>query len=255
MVAASRLGVAILACTCTRPDAQAAPPTFDEIAPGLHHAPFARIGDVEGAPVAAHVLRFSPKDFALRVVTSAQTGTQVADAETFRSAASALVATNGGFFDAANVPLGLLVSEGREVSPLRKVDHGVFALVGGAASVRHASQWQAKAPAEFAVECGPRLLVDGAVPHFRSAEPARRTAIAIDGRGRVLLVVAIAAVSLDTLAKWIAAPVGQGGLGATQALNLDGGKSTMLAVRTPKAQWAVSSPVAVPVGIAVVARR
>ncbi len=245
--------LAVLACS--RPAAQAAPLVFAEVAPGLQHAAITPTLDGSGAPAGGHVLRFSPRSYALRVVTSAQSGAPVADAQAFRAAAGAVAAFNGGFFDAANAPLGLLVSEGRQISPLRKVDHGVFAVVDGKASVRHASQWQAGLKAEFAVECGPRLLVDGEVPHFRSPEAARRTALGVDDQGQVVVVVTTGGVSLDALAQWIRLPRARGGLGAVQALNLDGGKSTMLAVQTPAAQWTVASPIAVPVGIAVVARR
>ncbi|MBM4343722.1 MAG: phosphodiester glycosidase family protein [Deltaproteobacteria bacterium] len=244
-----------LILACDRSSVHASPLSFREIAPGLHYAAVDRIASIGGSPHAAHVLRFEARALQLRVVTQEQTGTALADAEAFRAAVGALAAFNGGFFDPLHKPLGLLVSQGRQLSPLRKVDHGVFAIVAGTASVRHASQWRPDPDVEFAVQCGPRLLVDGEVPHFRSPQAARRTAIALDGPGRVLVVVTDAEVSLDALARWIRTPVDHGGPGAVQALNLDGGPSTMLSVRAEPHRIAVTTPVAVPVGIALLARR
>lgn len=250
------LAAALTACVasaCRQPNSPP-PIVWRNAAPGLDYARTEIAGDGSAAPCDLHVLRADPKRIELRVVLAQDAGKQLDDAGGFRTQAGALAALNGGFFDPDYRPLGLLVSKGAELSPLRKVDHGVFALAGGRALLAHAKTWPAPAQLEFAVECGPRLVVAGEVPHFRAQPPARRSVLAIDGQGRVLVVVTAGVVGLDALAQWLRAPADRGGMGAREALNLDGGPSSMLQVAAPGVQAEVRSPVQVPVGIALVAR-
>lgn len=227
------------------------------LAPGLDYAKLPVT-----AGVTLHLLRLDPARQTLRVVqarettaaTSAGGGVALADAGEFRRAAGGAAAFNGGFFDPAFRPLGLLVSAGKTLAKLRRVDHGVFALAGGKASVQHAKSWQAPAGLEFAIECGPRLVVDGAALSFKDARSARRTVLGVDARGWPVAVVSDAGLSLAELAAWLVRPEASGGVGLRQALNLDGGPSTMLEVDAGGVRAAVRTLARVPVGVAVVAR-
>lgn len=243
----------VLAVACARPPPQQ-PLDWRKAAPGLEYSRTTVRPDPHEPDVAVHLLRLDPAQVSLQVVEARlDLGRPLAEAVGFRKAAHALAAVNGGYFDPQFKPLGLLVSQGRELSHLRRVDHGIFYIAGQHAGLQHARQWQPPAQLEFAVECGPRLLVDGKPLAFK-AGVARRVAIGADARGRVVLVVTEGVLTLTELAHLLATPTAKGGPELVQALNLDGGSSTMLDVDAGPVQAVVRSAVQVPVGLAVVPR-
>ncbi len=225
-----------------------------QAAAGLQYASAQISGDGGHQPALAHLLRLDLQVVRLQVVLAPEVGAPLADAAAFRRHAGGLAAVNAGFFDPAFRPLGLLVSGGAELSPLRKVDHGVFWVAGGRAHVDHARQWLRAPNLEFAVECGPRLLVSGTAPHFRQSDTARRVALGLDAQRRTVLAVSDGAVTLHDFAAWLARPEVAGGPGLVDALNLDGGPSAMLDVAAGNLVAEVRSPVQVPVGLVIAAR-
>ncbi len=222
--------------------------------PGLEYATTLSVTSPGHTAAAVHLLRLELEQFELVVVRAADLGRPLADAAAFRHQARAVVAINAGYFDPQFKPLGLLVSHGRELSHLRRVDHGVFAVAAGRPFVEHARAWQAPPDLEFAVECGPRLLVDGQAQHFRKDELARRVALGRDRQGRVVLAVSDGVVSLANWADTLAGGQRDGGPQLVDALNLDGGSSAMLDVAAGDLQVRVATAVQVPIGVAVVAR-
>src|SRR4029079_12047877 len=71
----------------------------------------------------------------------------------------------------------------------------------------------------------PRLVVAGKVEHLKN-QIARRTAVCADGKRLALIVTS--AAEFNAFARFLAAPIDQGGAGCVDALNLDGGPSTQL---------------------------
>lgn len=65
---------------------------------------------------------------------------------------------------------------------------------------------------------------------MKASTPAARSAIGLDAAGRVLLIASQGGLSLAAFAEWLAQPVAEGGVGCVDAMNLDGGPSTQLAV-------------------------
>lgn len=163
----------------------------------------------------------------------------------------ALVAINGSFFDEAGKPMGLLIDGGEQKNPLRKVDWGVFAVANGRARIVHTRDWK-KAPAgtTFAIQTGPRLVVDGRVTSVKPSF-ARRSALCIHDDGRVSLVATESGVMLSEFAEILRRPPADEGLGCTGALNLDGGSSTQLHVAVPDGPPSVSGPDDVPIMVGV----
>ncbi len=150
-------------------------------------------------------------------------------------ARGATLVVNGGFFGLRGEPEGLVVSGGRMLSPfLARIGGGVLAARGGLARLFAAEAPPAPGDVDFAVQCRPRLVVDGAV-NIRSDDGRRadRTALCLrDGGGVLEVVVARGAddegrdgPTLHALARLLAAR------GCAQALNLDGGPSTGAAWR------------------------
>lgn len=251
-----RVGVGLLLmgllCACQQP-AKAKAATLSPLEPGLEYGALSVPHAGSGVPVTVHVLRFEPGRFTLAVVEAAQTGGPLANAHAFRTSAGAIAAVNGGYFDPQYKPLGLLVSGGKQLHRLRRVDHGIFQIADRKPALQHAQHFKPPKGLEFAVECGPRLVVDGKPLTFKPGVN-RRTVLAHDGVGRVLVLVSAGVISLTDLTAWLIRPESAGGLGAVAALNLDGGSSTMFELAHAKAQAVVYSPIQVPVGLALLRR-
>lgn len=141
-----------------------------------------------------------------------------------------LLALNGGFFDPHYHSTALLVSDG--------VAHGQsYAGFGGMLSVAPDGQIDLRPlrdqpydPAETlqqALQSFPMLIFPGGqvAPIEEDGARARRTAVALDRSGRLLLIVCpTSSFTLRGLADWLA----QSDLEIERALNLDGGASTGL---------------------------
>jgi len=153
--------------------------------------------------------------------------------EALRLRDGASLAFNAGFFDPSFAPEGLVVSEGRERSPLLpSLSGGVLTIEDHRAHLFEAETFAA-IPADFAVQCRPRLVVDG---HNNIASDngvrAARTALCVRDDHRTLDVVIVPALPElgVTLYQLAAALVAHG---CSDALNLDGGPSTGAAWRDP----------------------
>ncbi|MCA9521645.1 MAG: phosphodiester glycosidase family protein [Myxococcales bacterium] len=138
------------------------------------------------------------------------------------------LAVNGGFFTVYPTrSLGLLVDRGKQLNPLRQADWGVFSVVGQRAALTHAKRFRTPRALDFAIECGPRLVVDGK-PTKLKRQKARRTALGIQSPERIVLVVSTASLETAELARLFADAESDGGFGCRDALNLDGGSSTQI---------------------------
>ncbi len=140
----------------------------------------------------------------------------------------ALAGVNGGYFDPENAPVGLLVSEGRTLSPLRKAKllSGVLFTTADKVDIVRAGRFAMTRKIRAAVQCGP-LLVDGAQPvvGLNDSRTARRTFAAVDGRGQAALGVS-SPVSLAQLGRILCHANLFGKTKVARALNLDGGSSS-----------------------------
>jgi uncharacterized protein YigE (DUF2233 family) len=143
---------------------------------------------------------------------------------------------NGGFFDPEGKPVGLAVSDGAVISKLVKsLSGGVLVSDGARASVFATESFSlADAGVTFAVQCRPRLVVDGQ-PNVKSddGKRAERTALCVRDDGRTVAVYVVRGSddgespgpSLFALAQHLTRE------GCAAALNLDGGPSTGAAYR------------------------
>jgi len=150
----------------------------------------------------------------------------------------ALLATNAGFFDEHNRPVGLVVAQGRTLTPFaRSVAGGVLFVHGSKARVALSDGFALPIGTSFAVQAKPPLLDDGAIVQLRRGiNRADRTALCVRENGKVL----------DVYIARSRHPRGRGGpslrafgrtllaQGCEEALNLDGGSSTGVAWREPR---------------------
>jgi exopolysaccharide biosynthesis protein len=140
------------------------------------------------------------------------------------SRARAIAGVNGGYFDPQNAPVGLLVSDGKSIAPLRKARllSGVLVMTKARVDVIRPAEYSSRKNAIAAVQCGP-FLVDGgkAVAGLNDARPARRTFVFISGPDRGAIGFC-STVTLAQLGQILATPE----LKVQRALNLDGGSSS-----------------------------
>ena len=191
--------------------------TWRSIAPGLQMKTLKRVN--------AHAFRIDLKTLRLKAKQSKQ-GMSVSD---LAKDSDALVAINGNFFDPQYRTQGLLRSDGKTLSRFKRADWGVFSVHKNKASIVHTRSWtpEKENSAEFAIQCGPRLVVNGRVLSLKR-QWARRTAIGVETNRRFMLLVV---VNKQILTSELAILMKD--LGARYAVNLDGGSSTQLWMPKP----------------------
>lgn len=179
------------------------------------------------------------------------------DAPGWARRTAARAALNGGYFDEKGNSLGLRVCDGRRFGRLHPANWGVFYIhknrVGSMrAGILHTRdftrEYSSLRRIAQAVQCGPRLVVKGRVTDLKP-QTARRSGIGITRDGRVVLAVADDVLSFSSWANvWARRDL----LDCPDALNLDGGGSTQLYLKTKSRT--VSVPGVWPVPDAIVVR-
>jgi uncharacterized protein YigE (DUF2233 family) len=211
----------------------AAPAAWRPIAPGAEHL---RV-DEDGLHV--ELLRFDLVRFRAQVVVLGADGARTAAALRDERAVAAVI--NGGFFDQQWRSLGLRISAGKTVIPLRpRVDWGVLVMRGARATIVHSRDFHPEPAVEEALQVGPRLVAAGQ-PLKLKPQLARRTAVALDKEGRTLT---LAVTTLPVEAQRLADALAQ--LGFDAALMFDGGPSSQLAAAVGELRLDLRGAYAVP---------
>ncbi len=141
----------------------------------------------------------------------------------------ALLAINGGFFTPDMQPLGLRITQGRLLYPLKNTAWwGVLIVQNNQAKIVAQKDYQFSPKIGFAIQAGPRLIVNGRVPNLREGM-AQRSAIGVTREGKVIIAITDnLPMSTTELATILQKPENEGGLSCYNALNLDGGSSSQL---------------------------
>jgi uncharacterized protein YigE (DUF2233 family) len=203
------------------------------------------------------VLRLDPARFRFRIFYDAGQPRTIEEWQEFTGAA---IVVNGGFFSETNEPVGRLVIDGQEYGETfntqRRIGVAGLLTLGDGQEIalytlprRSASASPISSP--LALESYPMLLSAGGQPnyHYNNVnQRARRTAIGLDRAGNVLIVIANEPVySLYEFAHWLATP----SLDLDKALNLDGGRSTGLALNLGDRRLSYPAYVRLPVVLAI----
>ena len=221
--------------------------------PGLWYREW-KIDLPEGeASFTGHVFRADPRIVHMTVLDARRSDRSVARVSRLREESGAQLVVNGGFFDEKSQPLGLIVGDGKQTSPLRNVDQGIFLISMGKPMIQH-SRDPLPSSIETALQSGPRLVVGGRALQLKP-QVSRRTCLCLPGDGTVMIVVLPSPVSLSDLARNLVRPASEGGLGCWSALNLDGGPSTQLSVATPNLNLEIEGGWGVPNGLAILPKR
>jgi uncharacterized protein YigE (DUF2233 family) len=253
-----RFSVAVLMVMGCLGSARAQEPSWRALEPGLAY----RRLDVDGARY--HAVRVDLATHELRVADARREARTTATVDVLADEANALVALNGTFFDEKERPLGLVVSEGRELNPLREVSWWAALVVrdeatGLAAAVLTTEQIKALAPPErsalrFALQVGPRTVSAGRPLKLKPQSAARSAACVLEPQRVVLLATEAAPVESNDLAAVMSAPAGDRGFGCAAGLMFDGGSSTQLRISTRTLTLSVKGGWGVPNALVVVRR-
>lgn len=168
---------------------------------------------------------FSTKSATLRVIDNPTGGDDLA---AVMQRERCLAGVNGGYFDPANAPVGLLISDGKLVAPLQKARllSGVVSVVKGRLQIQRAGAFSLKEKPSAARQCGP-FLVEGGRPltGLNNTRSARRTFVLVGEKGRAAIGYA-SSVTLAELGAVLATPGLTPDMKVQNALNLDGGSSS-----------------------------
>lgn len=167
-----------------------------------------------------------------------------------------LVAVNGGFFTAENRATALIVSDGTVYGTSYAGFGGMLAAAPDGRIWIQALRdepYDPDIPLDQAIQSFPMLIYPGGVVASinDNGQRARRTVVAMDRAGRMLLIVCpTSAFSLQELATWLASS----DLEIDRALNLDGGSSSGIFVSAGTVRWQIDSFAALPSVLLIEAR-
>lgn len=179
-----------------------------------------------------HAFRIDLDLFSLELAIAADDLNTIASVKSLAEKNNAVLGINGGFFSQELKPLGLRVADNQVLIPLKSTPWwNVFFVRNKKASIVGQKEYRQK-NINFAIQSGPRLIAHGKIPNLKPGT-ANRSALGITKTGKVILL-ATENLTLTTtqLANIMHKPEIDGGLECIDAINLDGGSSTQLFVKT-----------------------
>lgn len=197
--------------------------TWRELAPGIEYVDLNENLLVPWSHV--HVFRVDLKKNKLDLVMANELSLHNASAQAFAHHTNALITINGGFFDQNYQPLGLRIGNQQQHNPLKRISWwGIFYISNKHPYLSGLNQYISHSNTEFAVQSGPRLLINSKIPSLKPGY-AERSALGITADNHVIILVTknspLTTTALAQLLK--TSP-----LNCVDALNLDGGSSTQL---------------------------
>ncbi len=193
---------------------------------GVSHLETRAEAEASGARATLHLAVFSSKTATLRVID--QPGPSHGGLAETMEREKCIAGVNGGYFDPNNEAVGLLISDGRLVAPLRKARllSGVVSVVKGRVQIQRPAEFSMKSKPAAARQCGPFLVNAGKpIAGLNDTRLARRTFVATDGAERAALGYC-SSVTLAQLGALLATPGIAPEFKVQRALNLDGGSSS-----------------------------
>lgn len=188
---------------------------------GVEHRHLSLRDPVSGAEEVVELAQFSYRNATLRVIDDASRSSDLAAT---MQRVGAIAGVNGGYFDPNDAPVGLLISDGREIASLSraKLLSGVFSVLNGRVRIQRSTEFSKKSKPTQARQCGPFLVDRGqAIAGLNDTRAARRTFVAT-GANEFAAIGYSSSVTLAQLAALLATPE----LKLQRALNLDGGSSS-----------------------------
>ncbi|MFH0800353.1 MAG: phosphodiester glycosidase family protein [Pseudomonadota bacterium] len=205
--------------------------TWTKLADGIEYAAWSFALDSEEDRSSIHAFQVDPKKLRIDVVTSPREENGSTAGELVRNN-KALLAINGGFFTPAHRSIGLIIKDGKEVSPIHGTSWwSIFTISAEGPKIYTPREFKAIRGVRMALQVGPRLAVDGQIPKLKESEAAR-SAVGITKDGKVVIAITQGpGISMTELAGRMSASRSAGGLECPNAMALDGGGSSQLYAR------------------------
>ena len=206
---------------------------------GIEHRRVVLAESETGDRATVDLALFSTKSATVRVIDN-PTGDDSLAAAMRRE--HCLAGVNGGYFDPEDKPVGLVISGGKLIAPLRKARllSGVMVASAGRVQLFRTAEYSPKGKATEALQCGPFLLDRGQpVPGLNDTRSARRTFVLTSGPDRAALGFC-SGVTLAQLAKILATQGIAPDRKMQRALNLDGGSSSAFWFAGERGPFAIS---------------
>ncbi len=222
--------ISLLFFLCILTNSVVAKTQWRQLAPGLWYTQL--VTQTIASTGTLHAFRVDLNYYRFSLALAKEYEGQFSSAQNLTLASKGVLGINGGFFSPDMTSLGLRISDGELLSRFKHSPWwGVFSIQDNHAKIVSATEYQPENGVDFAVQSGPRLLVDGAIPKLRPGV-ANRSALGIRRNGQVV-VVATQNLYLSTieLAEILQKSEPENGLACWQAINLDGGSSTQLYAR------------------------
>ncbi len=177
-----------------------------------------------------HLFKISVGKYEFKLVNHQQLGVRFPSIEQYAKFKNAPLAFNGGFFDLRHRPLGLRISESKQTNAFKNISWwGVFRIQHQTASIESAKNFKLYPIPEFAIQSGPRLIIDKHIPSLRPGY-AERTALCVLSNDEIAVIITQNfPMTLKQLAITLQGPP----LNCQNALNLDGGSSTQFFAKFP----------------------
>lgn len=200
------------------------------------------------------LLRFDRQWIVPRVLRSAQFQLKGANAKTFAEKSGALATINGSYFDTDGKPLAFLKVASQAFNARvakNSLYTGVFSIRDQQPLISHRDDFLPE-QADEGLQSGPLLLLHGTAQSVTGVpnRANRRALIGVDQEQRLVIAVAdslLGGLHWPELQEIFSAPPWQ--IQVTDLLNLDGGGSAQLYVKTSKFEDLVAGTAEVPVAI------
>ena len=212
-----------------------APDSWQLLRPGLERRRLDVVNEQGLRIETLTILRLEPKLFQFKVAYH----TVPQSLEAWQAETQALIVINGGYFwqkEELYYPTGLIVVEGKAIGSTYDTFAGMLAVTKAGPELRWLAQkpYNPKEALQSALQSFPLLVKPGGElgfpEKFEDQQTARRTVIAQDKKGRILLIIAPqGGFTLHRLSAYLTAS----DLDLHIALNLDGGPSTGLLLAEP----------------------
>lgn len=177
-----------------------------------------------------HAVTALPARYSLAVIDDPAGALSVATAGTERGAVATV---NGGYFDPAHAPLGLVISRSEVLHPLQRSSllSGLVLLGAKRESLLRVAEYKPAPAHREALQAGPFLVDAGRpVPGLNATRSAARTIVFVAKDGAFGFI-SLRSATLAETAQILALPQLIAGHPITRALNLDGGSSCGMWVR------------------------
>lgn len=212
----------------------ATPTHWRLISPGIEYVQLSKISGFHKGYI--HAFRVDLAQYKFEIAMASDYSNRIATVDNLTTASGGIIGSNGGFFSQELKSLGLRVSDNKIKSILKPTPWwSIFYIENNQPYIVGRKQFHFDKRIEFAIQSGPRLIINGQIPNTLKSGIDSRTAIGITREKKVILLVTDNLnLSTTALAKIMQGSQIEGGLDCYNALNLDGGSSTQLYAKTDK---------------------